>query len=172
MEWTHTIWCVFTMSADTEGGDLGVGGEGVWDISYTSYLCYTSLHLPIPPYTSLYLLVPPYNSHISYTSYISCISYISYISPTYLPTYLPTRSPYDVLSQCPRTLPKHITSITQVETESTQVKKRMSEGLQAKLQFLGAIRCQTPIVCPMNDLESITIRCKVKFYILPNWKHS
>jgi hypothetical protein len=75
------------MSADTEGGDVGVGGEGESGISLIPLIFaippYTSLYLLIPPYTSLYLLVPPYNSRISYTSYIS------YISPTYLPTYLP-----------------------------------------------------------------------------------
>ena len=164
----YPVWCVFTMSADTAGGDLGVGGEGESGISLIPLI------FAIPPYTSLYLLILPYTSLYLLITPISPIPPISPISllHTYLPTYLPTRSPYDVFSQCPRTLPKHITSITQVETVSTQVKKRMSEGLQAKLQFLGAIRCQTPIVCPMNDLESITIRCKVKFYILPNWKHS
>ena len=54
------------MSADTEGGDLGVGGEGESGISLIPLIFaippYTSLYLLIPPYTSLYLLVPPYNS--------------------------------------------------------------------------------------------------------------
>ena len=78
------------MSADTEGGDVGVGGDGESGISLIPLIFaippYTSLYLLIPPYTSLYLLVPPYNSYISYTSYISYISYTSYISPTCLPT--------------------------------------------------------------------------------------
>ena len=76
------------MSADTEGGDLGVGGEGESGISLIPLIFaippYTSLYLLIPPYTSLYLLVPP-------ISPISPIPPISLLH-TYLPNYLPTYS--------------------------------------------------------------------------------
>ena len=78
------------MSADTEGGDVGVGGEGESGISLIPLI------FAIPPYTSLYLLILPYTSLYLLITRISPIPPISPVSPispisllhTYLHTYL------------------------------------------------------------------------------------